>query len=137
MVEAFSVTQEGYTMRAQVEVIGKDLLITVTGGDSPHIGTVTTMTEGKTQVVRFPSHDGRFHKDDVLADQILKVIQNSLPGNCVITSGVHIDGIISEQIKASGQMATQLGEKLLAWMEKTDFSIQEPVYKNFSPSNQR
>ena len=37
----FSVTQENYTMDLEIFVIGKDLFVTVTGGDTPHIGTVT------------------------------------------------------------------------------------------------
>ncbi|WP_426097867.1 hypothetical protein, partial [Escherichia coli] len=33
------VTKLGFTIQAAVKVIGKDLLITLTGGDTPHIGT--------------------------------------------------------------------------------------------------
>lgn len=40
----FSVTQAGYTIEATLTVIGKDLLIVVTGGSNPHIGDVTTLT---------------------------------------------------------------------------------------------
>ena len=64
------VTKLGFTIQAAVKVIGKDLLITLTGGDTPHIGTVTTFSrDTEIQTVRFPSHDGRFHKDDVLAEK--------------------------------------------------------------------
>lgn len=90
----FSITEENYTMTADLKVIGQDLFIAVTGGDNPHIGTVTTLTkDSELQTVRFPSHDGRLHKDDVLAIRIGKIIQADLPGSCTITAGVHVNHI--------------------------------------------
>lgn len=74
------VTKLGFTIQAAVKVIGKDLLITLTGGDTPHIGTVTTFSrDTEMQTVRFPSHDGRFHKDDVLAEKIAVIIKTAVP----------------------------------------------------------
>ncbi|HBM6655742.1 TPA: amino acid decarboxylase, partial [Enterococcus faecium] len=88
------VTKLGFTIQAAVKVIGKDLLITLTGGDTPHIGTVTTFSrDTEMQTVRFPSHDGRFHKDDVLAEKIAVIIKTAVPGSCTITSGIHVDHI--------------------------------------------
>ncbi|MQS76456.1 amino acid decarboxylase [Companilactobacillus halodurans] len=125
----FSVTQENYTMDAQVEVVGKDLFIEVTGGDTPHIGTVTTLTkETEMQTIRYPSHDGRLHKDDVLARRIGQVIQNELPGSCTITAGVHVNHISKKQIMVSGQMSQNLGEQIKTWLQKTDFDAPEPIY---------
>lgn len=119
----FSVTKEGYTMKLEVSVIGKDLLVRVTGGNSPHIGSITTLTKDLApKTVPFPSHDGRFHKDGVLAERIGKIIQSFLPGNCVITSGVHVDQITKRQIMSSDQMASDLGEQLLKWIKQYDFS---------------
>jgi len=125
----FSITKENYTMTAKVEIIGKDLFITVTGGDTPHIGTVTTLTKNTAmQTVRFPSHDGRFHKDDVLAIQIGKIIQADLPGSCTITAGIHVNHISKQQILVSTSMAQALGEQIKKWLEQTDFEIAEPIY---------
>ena len=63
-------TEYGYSIQVQVDYIGADLFIQLTGGSHPHIGIVTTYCKENAdkQVVRFPSHSGRFHKDDVLAD---------------------------------------------------------------------
>lgn len=125
----FSTIQENYTMIADVEVIGKDILIKITGGDTPHIGTVTTLTkDSELQTIRFPSHDGRLHKDDVLAIRIGKIIQENLPGSCTITAGVHVNHITKKQIMVSGQMAQNLGEKIKDWLEVTDFDTPEPIY---------
>lgn len=125
----FETTQENYSMKAELSVTGKDLMIKITGGDNPHIGTVTTLTkDSQPETVRFPSHDGRFHKDDVLALRIAKIIQKDLPGSCTITAGVHVNHISKKQIMVSGQMATDLGNKIKQWLEQTDFSIDEPIY---------
>lgn len=125
----FSVTQENYTMSAKIEAIGKDLFIEVTGGDTPHIGTVTTLTKNtEIQTIRYPSHDGRFHKDDVLAVRIGKIIQADLPGSCTITAGVHVNHISKKQITVSGQIAQNLGEQIKAWLKQTNFDVPEPVY---------
>lgn len=125
----FSITQENYTMNAKIEVIGKDLFIEVTGGDTPHIGTVTTLTKNtEIQTIRYPSHDGRFHKDDVLAVRIGKIIQADLPGSCTITAGVHVNHISKKQIMVSGQMSQNLGEQIKGWLKQTNFDAPEPVY---------
>ena len=120
----------GFTMTAEAKQVGNDLLITLIGGDTPHIGTVTTFSGKQAkETIRFESHIGRFHKDDVLAEKILTVIAPYLPGNCVITSGVHINGITQEQIAASFDMATELGQQLAEWLQRTPFVTAPPVYK--------
>ena len=133
----FNVTQENYTITADVSVIGKDLFIKVTGGDTPHIGTVTTLTKTtELQTIRYPSHDGRFHKDDVLAVRIAKIIQADLPGSCTITAGVHVNHISKKQIMVSSQMAKNLGEQIQSWIRETNFDAPEPVYYSDSENPQ-
>lgn len=41
--------------------------------------------------VRFPSHDGRVHKDDVLATMVAQQIKPQITGSCTITAGVHVE----------------------------------------------
>ncbi|MFC6176909.1 amino acid decarboxylase [Companilactobacillus huachuanensis] len=133
----FSITQENYTMIADVETIGKDLLIRITGGDTPHIGTVTTLTRTTDlETIRYPSHDGRLHKDDVLAIRIGKIIQTDLPGSCTITAGVHVNHISKKQIMFSAMMSKNLGEQIKAWLEQKNFNSPEPVYYSDSENPQ-
>lgn len=125
----FQITKENYTMLADVSVIGKDILIKIIGGDNPHIGTITTLTANtEIQTIRFPSHDGRLHKDDVLAKRIGKVIQDKLPGSCTITSGVHVNHISKKQIMVSSAMANNLGEQISDWLDSYNFDIPDPIY---------
>lgn len=71
--KTFSVSAENFTVKANVAIIGKDVFIALTGGDTPHIGTVTTVEKNSpSETLRFSSHHGRFHKDEVLSEEILK-----------------------------------------------------------------
>lgn len=127
----FEVTDYGYSIQAQVDYIGADLFIQLTGGSHPHIGTVTTYCKENAdkQVVRFPSHSGRFHKDDVLADVLLEEIAELLPQNCVITSGVHVDGISKEQIAGAFEMTKELASKIGTWLKIEKLPISHPKYQ--------
>ena len=117
MSKTFIRKKSGYEITLMAEWLGDDLLLNLYGGDAPHIGTVTTFSNDDTQTRRFPSHDGRFHKDDVLASLLLKAIQSKIPGNCVITAGVHVDHILQDQIAASFSMTEELAEELVLWID--------------------
>lgn len=126
MGKVFTSEKAGYEISVRAEWIGNDLLLSIFGGDTPHIGTVTTFFCEK-QVQHFPSHDGRYHKDDVLADLLLKVIDAELPGNCVITSGVHVDHISKEQIASSFRMIEEIAIKLSLWIKEHPLA-KAPIY---------
>lgn len=129
MSKTFINKKAGYEITLRAEWIGNDLLLNLFGGDTPHMGTVTTFSvETELQVQRFPSHDGRFHKDDVLAEIIIERISSELPGNCVITAGVHVDHISKVQIEASFSMVKELTEELLRWI--SDHTLAKaPLYQ--------
>ncbi|MBP1045009.1 amino acid decarboxylase [Enterococcus sp. BWM-S5] len=133
--QSFSVEMVGYEMKAELKRIGSDILILLTGGDTPHIGTVTVFSENDpASSFRFPSHSGRKHKDDVLAEIVLKIIQPALRGNCVITSGIHVDHITQEQIQAASKMASHLGTAILHWLQEHPAEAKEPIYYNANES---
>ncbi|MFC3927159.1 prenylated flavin chaperone LpdD [Streptococcus caprae] len=130
MEQTFTLTESGFQMEASAQFVGADLLIVLTGGSHPHIGTVTTYCKetADKQTTRFPSHSGRFHKDDVLADVILEAIVALLPQNATITSGIHVDGITKEQIQASFGMAQHLGQQIADWLQTISFDADKPTY---------
>lgn len=125
----FKVTQEHYTMVANCMLIGVDLLITVTGGDTPHIGVVTTLTkDSMIKTVQFPSHDGRLHKDDFISERVAKRIQPFLPGSATITAGVHVNHISKRQIAASASMSDDLAAQVVNWIKQQPFDGPRPIY---------
>ncbi|VDG21126.1 amino acid decarboxylase [Lactiplantibacillus mudanjiangensis] len=125
----FTTTQAGYQMTASLQVVGFDLLIVVTGGDNPHIGDVTTLTKTTApQTVKFPSHDGRFHKDNFISERLAKQLQPVLVGSCTITAGIHVNQISKAQIAAAAPMTTALGEQIIAWLTAHPIQAAQPEY---------
>lgn len=125
----FSVTQAGYTIEATLTIIGKDLLIVVTGGSNPHIGDVTTLTrDTPIQTIKYPSHDGRFHKDNFVGERVARVVQPSLVGSCTVTAGIHVNQITKAQIAASAPMGEALGRQIVTWLEAHPIEAPAPQY---------
>lgn len=132
----FQVTQAGYTIQATLQIVGPDLLIVVTGGTHPHIGDVTTLTRKTAlQTHKFPSHDGRFHKDDFVGERVARQVQPFLTGSCTVTAGIHVDQITQAQIAASADMGDDLGRQIGAWLRAHPIAAPRPTYyqKNQTP----
>lgn len=125
----FEVTKEGYSIMAETKMIGNDLLIIITGGTDLHIGDVTVGTKNtELQTIQFPSHDGRFHKDNLLSERIFKMIQNELSGSVTLLAGVHVDHITQAQINASFKMADDLGNQIKQWIMSISPIEKNPIY---------
>lgn len=128
MRKKFSVTQAGYQIKLTAEFIGNDLLLVITGGDTPHLGTVSIFNAEVQDVLQFPSHDGRFHKDDLLAEKLIENLTEQPIGNIVVTSGVHVNQITKEQIIASFQMIEKLADQLSGWFKNNQPNLPEAEY---------
>jgi len=125
----FTTAQAGYSMTAELQVIGQDLLIVVTGGTNPHIGDVTTETANTTaQTVKFPSHDGRFHKDNFISERMAAILKPYLTGSCTITAGIHVNQITKAQIAAAAPMTLALSEQIIDWLRVNPIVAATPEY---------
>lgn len=132
----FTTKQAGYQMQATLQTIGFDLLIVVTGGTNPHIGDVTTLTKTTAaQTVKFPSHDGRFHKDNFISERLATQLKPYLSGSCTITAGIHVNQITKVQIAAAAPMTMALGQQIIAWLKANPVNAAQPEYygKNEAP----
>lgn len=136
----FKVDQAGYTISAACQLLNQDLLVSLTGGNVPHIGGIVSWDNKakKQEEIRFASHDGRIHKDIFLAEKFAEKIEKALPGNLCVTAGVHIDGITREQIEASFPMTEKLAQQILIWVKANTSHAKQPEYtthiKNFELS---
>ncbi|WP_282806039.1 prenylated flavin chaperone LpdD [Lactobacillus isalae] len=130
MHKKFSVNKFGYSINAHVELMNSDMVVTLTGGDVPHLGGVVTydFKTKKIEKVYFASHDGRKHKDVFLAESFAQKIISDLSGNLCVTAGIHIDGITKEQIDASFVMCDELGEQVLNWVDQKIKTAKIPKY---------
>jgi len=125
----FTTAQAGYQMTATLQVIGSDLLIVVTGGTNPHVGDVTTLTaDTEPQTVKFPSHNGRFHKDNFISERMAKAIQPHLVGSCTITAGIHVNQITKVQIAAAAPMTEALSRQIITWLQDHPIQAAQPEY---------
>lgn len=122
----FTVEREvrGYPLRVGVKRIGEDLLISVEGGQKPHIGCVI-------QSIPRPSltGDGSYsatssvlnltgHKDEylcrILSEQICAACQTTV----VCTGGVHIDQITKEEICEIMRIIEDMGNVVIRYIKK-------------------
>jgi len=125
----FKTERAGYAMTAVLQVIGRDLLIVVTGGTNPHIGDVTTVTANTSaQTVRFPSHDGRLHKDNFISERMAAALKPYLLGSCTITAGIHVNQITKVQIAAAAPMTMALSQQIIDWLTANPIVVSKPEY---------
>jgi gallate decarboxylase subunit D len=128
---SFEQRDAGFTISADVRRIGGDILVSVHGGDVPHIGAVVMFAEdGPLRIERFPSHHGRLHHDHVLAERIAEVVRPQVSGTCTITAGVHVDHITRQQIAAAVEMSQRLGESIATWLQTHPASASTPIYQS-------
>ena len=93
------------TVEATVVRAGEDLCVVLTGGDRPHIGTVTlsvarpsladaTRTSATTSVLHLTGH-----KDGEAAQYVSQRLAATLGATVVVTGGIHVDAIQPEEIR--------------------------------------
>lgn len=118
MIECF-VVDGRIRIEAKVIPVGEDLCVIISGGDKPHIGCVTTsvprpslldsnITSATTSVINFIGH-----KDDEVAKYVSHKLSSALNKNVVATCGIHIEGIIVEEIETVKVLTEKLTQLLL------------------------
>ncbi|WP_155286348.1 prenylated flavin chaperone LpdD [Lacticaseibacillus zhaodongensis] len=111
--QEFSVTKEGYTLRAKLSRENQDVLLEITGGDVPHYGVVTIVSpQQPMQTIALPSRPGHNHQEGVLTKRIASVIAPVLQSNAFIIGGLHVNRISKQQLAAAGMMAQELGVQI-------------------------
>ena len=107
-----------------MRLIGADLLVVITGGDRPHIGSAAValpraslrdrgVMSATSSVYNIPGH-----KDQVLAQRVSEVLASRLNRTVVSVAGFHKDGISERGIKKVMENAERLAEKICASLKK-------------------
>lgn len=113
------------TKRGRIEIdsksimVGKDLCVIISGGDSPHIGCVTLSVprpslsdsnrlSSTTSVLNLLGH-----KDDEAAKYVSHTLSSKLNKNVVVTCGIHVDNITTEEITVVINLLKELTDLLL------------------------
>ncbi|MCI1986411.1 MAG: hypothetical protein LKJ69_09470 [Lactobacillus sp.] len=112
----FTATQAGYSLQLVVTRQSQDLLIQLLGGDVPHYGVVTMVGQDGITTHALPSRPGHVHQEGVLTERVAAVLQPVLPGNAIITGGMHVNKITPAQMAAASAMTQQLAEAVRDWL---------------------
>lgn len=99
--------------------MGKDLNVSIYGGDLPHIGAIALgiprpSLEDKNKIsssVSLLTITG--HKEDVIVQRLAKVLSKSLNSTVVVSCGIHYDNITLEDIEAINLLISDLTDELL------------------------
>jgi hypothetical protein len=117
------ITLEAQWGRLQLQLaavpMGRDLCVTLAGGDRPHIGAVA-LSQGRpsltgngsksatTSVLALPGH-----KEDDLARALARSLATSLDASVCVACGIHLDDILPEELEQVPGLVEDLGRQLL------------------------
>jgi hypothetical protein len=92
--------------------MGPDLCVIITGGDTPHLGAVTVVSEARQPVTEVFDE----HKDDHVTKLAAGILAREFGGNFAVCCGIHLDQIekreIDDILKISEQMVWELCRRL-------------------------
>jgi hypothetical protein len=114
----------GRHLEATVQEVGEDLVVTVGGGQRPHVGCVVLAQPGPSRrpgktwsascsVLTIPPH-----KEEPLARGIATRLAEALGRVTVVTAGVHDDHLDAEGVACYLRLGGELGEKLVRHLER-------------------
>ena len=108
----------GYEICCSVIPMGKDLTVCVSGGDTPHVGSVVMSVArpsltGEGTGVTSSVLNGMGHKDEYVARKFAEALAKKDNCTVVCTCGIHIDGITEAQLKEVSECCNRLLEKLM------------------------
>jgi hypothetical protein len=93
--------------------MGRDLCVTLSGGDRPHIGAVALAgPRTPASALNLPRH-----REGDLARQMAEQLSAEFGIAVCIACGVHLDAILEHEIKAVLEMAEELTEALSLRLE--------------------
>ncbi len=107
-----------YKLSAEVKFVGADLLVVISGGDTPHIGSVAVALPRPSlqnrRVISATSsvYNVLGHKDQAIVQRVSEVLAATLNCTVVVTAGFHLDGISRVGIKRVLENAEKLAEKI-------------------------
>ena len=98
----------GYPIRAVAEFCGGDIQCTITGGCSPHIGSVSFAywNDGKAELHTFQRPH---HKDAVVGDRFALELAGTLRCTVAVSCGIHYENPTRDDL----ELVVQCGETVL------------------------
>lgn len=114
--EVYTRTFRNKNITAVVEKLDYGIVVTISGGDKSHVGAVSIMDEkGKLSVVSFPDH-----MDQFVGNLWAKKFYEMLNEPVVVTTGIHYDCAVKEEIVQVQVLCEEMLETVLDQYEKID-----------------
>lgn len=113
-METFELEREvlGRPIRVSVHPCGSDLSVTIQGGDTPHVGSVTVAQDGEIM----SKWVGQGHRDDVVGDRFAVVLSEHTDGTACVSCGIHYERPtrkqLAEIVSACGELLAELLERM-------------------------
>ena len=109
-----------YDINCSAIKMGKDLNISIYGGDIPHIGAIALgiprpSLENKNKIsssVSVLTITG--HKEDVIVQKVAKILSSTLNSTVVVSCGIHIDNITFNDIGNLNSLIDNLVDELIS-----------------------
>nr|WP_312578365.1 hypothetical protein [Sedimentibacter sp.] len=119
VMHEFNVEKGRIKINVKAVLIGEDLCVMISGGESPHIGCVTmsvprpslsdpNIVSSTTSVLNLIGH-----KDDEAAKYVSHELSSKLNKNVVVTCGIHLDNITREEINVVMELLKIITDKLI------------------------
>ncbi len=110
---------ENFPVEAQASFIGNDLLVSIWGGEIPHIGATAAAQPRPTlsnEVGKISATSSVLtylgHKEDRIVKMAAESLASSLNTNVVVTAGIHWDELNADAIEIIWNGCLELVEKL-------------------------
>ena len=100
----------GITLRAVF--MGRDLCVMITGGDTPHLGALTAVSNNQApETIVFGAHKEHF-VTEMAAGRLQTVLAGGGDRRAVVCCGIHLDNIEKREIDAVMALAGDMTEEL-------------------------
>ena len=111
--------EETFPLEAQACFIGNDLLVSIWGGEKPHIGA-TAAAQPRPSLTNEPGKISATssvltylgHKEDRIVKMASESLASVLNTNVVVTAGIHWDGLNADAIEIIWNHCLELVDKL-------------------------
>ncbi|WP_180994754.1 hypothetical protein [Clostridium sp. chh4-2] len=111
----FTAEQGRIKTEAHLTEAGNDLLVFLSGGDTPHIGAaVCCDAGGNVREAALPEH-----KDQVVMKIMAERLSRAVGCNVCVAGGIHIDGITKEQIHTVMELCERLTSEIIGSIKET------------------
>lgn len=113
------VSRGRFSIQALVQTIGRDVLVSLWGGDRPHIGSIGMATPRPSlkDPKKWSATSSNFtyvgHKEDSVVKMISEKLASRLKTNIVVVAGIHWDNIRPEEIEIIQDLTHKLADQIL------------------------